>query len=72
MVKIKTNCFKLSETRIRLGMSVNELSKAAGVTRQAIYSLEAGIMNPTPATAKKITKTLNIKFDDIFSLVEGE
>ena len=28
MVKIKTNCFKLSETRIRLGMSVNGLSKA--------------------------------------------
>ena len=72
MVRINVNCFKLSGLRIRLGMSVKELAEEAGVTRQAIYALESGMMRPNPATAKKIVEALSIGFDDIFSLVEGD
>lgn len=72
MVKIKTNCFKLSELRIRQGMLGTDLARRAGVTKQNIYAIEKGRTNPTPSLAKKITEILNVPFDNIFSLVEGD
>lgn len=72
MVKIKTDCFKLSELRIRQGMMGTDLAAKVGVTKQNIYAIEGGRTNPNPALAKKITEALNAQFDDIFSIVEGE
>ena len=72
MVKIKTNCSKLSEIRIRKGMLGTDLAKKVGVTRQAIYGIEKGATNPSAGLAKKITEALDVPFDNIFSLVEGE
>jgi DNA-binding XRE family transcriptional regulator len=72
MVKIKTDRFKLSELRIRQGMLGTDLASKVGVTKQNIYAIEKGRTNPNPALAKKITEVLNVPFDTIFSLVEGE
>lgn len=39
---------------------------------KVIYKIENGVTHASPEVAKKITEALNIKFDDVFSLVEGE
>lgn len=72
MLKIETDCLKLSELRIRQGMSQAELARVVGVARQSINGVEQGRANPTPLLAKNIAETLGISFDDIFSLVEGD
>jgi len=71
MVKIKTDRTKLSEVRIKQGLTCADLAEKAGVARQTISQIERGV-NPGPAVAKKIVEILNIPFDDIFSIVEGE
>lgn len=48
MVKIKTDCFKLSELRINQGMLG---TRKAGVTKQNFYAIEKGKTNPAPALA---------------------
>ena len=72
MVKIKADCLKLSELRIRQGMSGTDLAQKVGVTRQNISKIEKGHSNPSPALAKSITMVLNVPFDSIFSIVEGD
>lgn len=72
MVTIKTNCPKLSELRIKQGMSQVELAKVVGVSKQSINGVERGRTNPAPLLAKNIAEALGISFDDIFSLVEGD
>ncbi|GAB6154766.1 hypothetical protein JCM17380_35160 [Desulfosporosinus burensis] len=57
MVKIKTDCFKLSELRINQGMQGTDLARKAGVT---------------PALAKKLAEIFGVPFDNIFTLVEGD
>ena len=72
MAKIKTDRFKLAEMRIRHGYSCTGLAKELGVSKQAISLIETGRTNPTPALAKKIVEFLNVPYDCIFSIVEGE
>lgn len=72
MVKIKVNCSVLTELRIRKGMLGSDLAKGVGITRQGIYGIESGRSNPSPLLAKKIAEILEVEFDDIFSLAEGD
>jgi len=72
VLKIKTDRAKLAELRIRKGVSIADLAKKVGVSKESIYAIEKGRFNPSPATAKKIAEELDIPYDDIFSLVEGE
>ena len=72
MVKIKVDCPKLIELRIRQGMLGADLARGIGITRQGIYGIESGRAKPSPALAKRISEVLGVKFDDIFSLVEGD
>lgn len=67
MIKIKTDCLKLSEYRIRQGMKCSDLARKVGVTRQSISAIEQGI-SPSPNLAKKIVEALGIKFDDVFTI----
>jgi len=71
MASIETNCFKLAEARIRKGMLPTELAKKAGVSKTAIYNIEKGKYNPTPALAKKIIEILEVPYDGIFTIIEG-
>lgn len=72
MVKIKPNRDELYKLRILQGMSCADLALKVGVTRQCIATIERGLSNPSPSTAKKISEILNVPFDDIFSMVEGD
>ncbi len=72
MARVKTNCFELSKARIMAGLTVAELAEKVGCSRQNLYMIEAGKTRPTPKLMQKIVAILNIPFDQIFSIVEGE
>ena len=58
---------KIAELRKRAGMTQEDLTEKAGVTRQTIISLESGRYNPSLLLAWKITRTLNKKhLEDVF------
>jgi transcriptional regulator with XRE-family HTH domain len=66
-IKVKGNS-GLTLTRIRKGMSMNELSKKAGLNVAAISRVENGSVTPRPKTAQKICDALGAQFDEIFEI----
>ena len=59
---------KLEELRKRAGLTQQELSEAAEVSRKSINAIENGIYVPSTVLALKIAKTLECKVEDIFKL----
>ena len=57
---------KMKAARALMGMSQEDLAKAAGVTRQTIGMIEAGDYNPTLNLCIAICKTLNQTLDGLF------
>ena len=72
MVRIKTDCSILTELKIKKGISGVDFARGVGITRLGVYTIENGRVNPSPALAKKIAEILEVPFDNIFSLVEGD
>ena len=59
--------YKIKEFRDELGMSQDQLSKEAGVSRAILSGLESGSTTVTSTkTLEKIAKALNKKVSDIF------
>ena len=58
----------LEELRKRTGLTQQELSEAAEVSRKSINAIENGIYVPSTVLALKIAKTLECKVEDIFKL----
>ncbi len=59
--------YKVKEARLEKGLSQEELSKIAGISRQTISDLESGeIVNTTTATLTKLAKALGCDVTDIF------
>ena len=58
----------LEELRKRAGLTQQELSEAAEVSRKSINAIENGIYVPSTVLALKIAKTLECKVEDIFKL----
>ena len=58
----------LEELRRKAGLTQQELSKAAEVSRKSINAIENGIYVPSTVLALKIAKTLKCKVGDIFKL----
>ncbi|MBE3597274.1 MAG: helix-turn-helix domain-containing protein [Limnochordaceae bacterium] len=56
------------EARVRLGLSQQELARAAGVTRQTIGGIEAGLYQPSVAVAMRIARVLGAGVEDLFWL----
>ena len=50
------------------GMTQQELSENADVSRKSINAIENGIYVPSTVLALKIAKTLNCKVEDLFIL----
>ena len=48
---------RLREVRVAHGLSQSRLAEAAGITRQAIYAIEAGHYMPTTAVALRSAAT---------------
>ena len=58
----------LEEIRKSAGLTQQELSEAAEVSRKSINAIENGIYVPSTVLALKIAKTLNCNVEDLFQL----
>ncbi len=58
----------LEEFRKSAGLTQQELSIAAEVSRKSINAIENGIYIPSTVLALKIAKTINCKVEDLFKI----
>ncbi len=58
----------LAEHRKRAGLTQEELSVQAEVSRKSINAIENGVYVPSTVLALKISETLNCKVEDLFKL----
>ncbi|MFL2629610.1 MAG: helix-turn-helix transcriptional regulator [Flavobacteriaceae bacterium] len=58
----------LEDIRKSEGLTQQELSIAAEVSRKSINAIENGVYIPSTVLALKIAKTLNCKVEDLFNL----
>ena len=58
----------LEELRKNAGLTQQELSESAEVSRKSINAIENGIYVPSTVLALKIAKTLNCAVEDLFKL----
>ena len=58
----------LEDLRKSAGLTQQELSESAEVSRKSINAIENGIYVPSTVLALKISKTLDCKVEDIFKL----
>ena len=59
---------RLEELRRKAGLTQQELSEKAEVSRKSINAIENGIYVPSTVPALKIAKTLKCKVEDLFKL----
>ena len=58
----------LEELRRSAGLTQQELSDSAEVSRKSINAIENGIYVPSTVLALKLAKTLGCKVEDLFKL----
>ena len=58
----------LEELRKSAGLTQQQLSESAGVSRKSINAIENGIYVPSTVLALKIAETLGCKVEDLFKL----
>tara|TARA_X000000368_G_scaffold366261_1_gene312955 strand:+ start:99 stop:311 length:213 start_codon:yes stop_codon:yes gene_type:complete len=58
----------LEDLRKRAGLTQQELSESAEVSRKSINAIENGIYVPSTVLALKISKTLSCSVEDLFNL----
>ena len=61
----------LEEIRKSAGLTQQDLSESAEVSRKSINAIENGIYVPSTVLALKISKTLKCKVEDLFKLPEA-
>ena len=59
---------RLEELRKKAGLTQQELSEKAEVSRKSINAIENGIYVPSTVLALKIVNTLKCKVEDLFKL----
>jgi molybdate-binding protein/DNA-binding XRE family transcriptional regulator len=64
-MEIQSNLFQLRETR---QLSAARLAALAGISRQTVYALEAGVYVPNTALALRLAAALSVSVEDIFQL----
>ncbi|AWI11002.1 MULTISPECIES: helix-turn-helix transcriptional regulator [Bacillaceae] len=57
---------KIKEIRKKLGITQEQLAEDCGVVRQTINCIENNKYDPTLELAFKLSKTLNVKVDELF------
>src|SRR6185436_15372487 len=62
---------RLGEFRKSKRIGATELARSVGVTRQTIYSIEAGTYIPNTEVALKIARLLETTVEELFSAEEG-
>ncbi|MGP4072767.1 helix-turn-helix domain-containing protein [Piscibacillus sp. B03] len=63
---------KLELLAITKGFNKTSLSKRANIHPVTGWKVMRGENNPSPATALKICKALNVEFDEIFAVEDEE
>lgn len=63
---------RLRSCRIEKGFSQSELASRAGITRQAVSSIESNLYLPTTAVALRLASVLACRVEDLFSLAQTE
>jgi len=63
---------RLAVTRKARGISAIELASQVGVTRQAIYAIEAGTYMPNTVVALRLGRILDTSVEDLFALEDEE
>jgi putative molybdopterin biosynthesis protein len=63
---------RLKSLRTQKGLSQSELATRAGITRQAVSSIESNLYLPTTAVALQLASVLACRVEDLFSLGEPE
>ena len=58
----------LEDLRKAAGLTQQELSESAEVSRKSINAIENGVYVPSTVLALKIAKTLNCSVEDLFKL----
>lgn len=61
---------KLADARAASGMSVAELARQTGVSRQTVYAIESGSFIPNTAVALRMAKVLGVSVEQLFALEE--
>ena len=61
---------RLQELRKQAGLTQEELSNSAEVSRKSINAIENGVYVPSTVLALKIARTLKCKVEDLFRLPE--
>ncbi|MGQ0557550.1 MAG: substrate-binding domain-containing protein [Nitrospiraceae bacterium] len=62
----------LKSVRTKQGFSQSELASRAGITRQAVSSIESNLYLPTTSVALRLASVLACQVEDLFSLVPTE
>lgn len=62
----------VAELRQKRGLSATELAAEIGVSRQAIYSMEAGSYVPNTTVALKLSRVFGVPVEDIFRMEEDD
>jgi putative transcriptional regulator len=58
----------LKARRAELGITQAQLAQAAGVTRKTINTVENGVFTPSALLALKLSKCLDVTFEELFWL----
>ena len=58
----------LESMRIKAGLTQQELSESAEVSRKSINAIENGVYVPSTVLSLKIAQTLGCKVEDLFQL----
>ena len=61
---LKVDIMKITLERANQGISANELSKRAGVSKNVVANMERGSATPRLDTLGKIAKALGMKLED--------
>ena len=62
----------LAKLRMAKGLTQQELSESAEVSRKSINAIENGIYVPSTVLSLKIAKTLNCTVEDLFQLPQSK
>ena len=61
----------LEKLRKKAGLTQQQLSESADVSRKSINAIENGIYVPSTVLALKISKTIGCRVEDLFQLPDG-
>jgi putative molybdopterin biosynthesis protein len=65
-------CNHLKTFRLKSGLSQSDLATRAGITRQAVSSIESNLYLPTTAVALRLAAVLGCRVEDLFSIAPTE